>query len=102
LIAKIAGACKVLDVTSPAGSVSDRNLAFVDEFLSTEGFEVKGRRVGGTSALEVRFRTDTGEAFVRAVDSRWTQQVVNEDRAYAKRLVVPMPKPDDDGITWFR
>jgi chemotaxis receptor (MCP) glutamine deamidase CheD len=102
LIAKIAGACKVLDVSPAAGSVSDRNLAFVDEFLSTEGFEVKGRRVGGTSALEVRFRTDTGEAFVRAVDSRWTQQVVIEDRAYAKRLVVPLPKPDDDGITWFR
>jgi chemotaxis protein CheD len=103
LTAKIAGACHVLDLAQDGKSVSDRNLAFVDDFMKAEGFEVLGRRVGGSAALEVRFRTDTGEAFVRAVDAKWTQQVKEADRAYERRLVVPTrPSDDDDGVTWFR
>lgn len=112
LVAKIAGGCSVVDFSSGV-SVAERNQRFVEDFLAGEGFEVKARRVGGTHAMEVRFRTDTGDAFVRTVmDATVTKRALRQDADYRETLALPVPAPtpsssansstDDDGITWFR
>jgi|GEM_PF-32186 len=102
LVAKIAGACRVINVNMNGGTVAERNLAFVDEFMQLEGFKVVGRKVGGPRAMEVRFRTDTGEALVRAVEASWTSRIALEDEEYAKKLAKPVaPANIDDGVTWF-
>jgi hypothetical protein len=82
--------------------VSERNLAFIDEFLETEGFQVVGRRVGGRQGLELRFRTDTGEAFVRALDAGLASRIAREDEQYAQKIVQPAPQADAEDITWFQ
>ena len=102
LVAKIAGACSVIEVSIDGRSVADRNLAFVDEFMKVEGFTVTGRRVGGSRALELRFRTDTGEAMIRAVDESHSARIAREDEEYARRVSKPVSLSDDDGVTWFQ
>jgi len=112
LVAKIAGGCSVVDFSSGI-SVAERNQRFVEDFLAGEGFEVKARRVGGTHAMEVRFRTDTGDAFVRTVmDPGVIKRALRQDADYREAIALPVLAPtsssnansstDDDGITWFR
>jgi chemotaxis protein CheD len=112
LVAKIVGGCSVVEFVGV--TVAERNLRFVEDFLAMEGFEVKSRRVGGTHAMEVRFRTDTGEAFVRTVnDPGVTKRALRQDADYRERFALPAPAQapaptstestsDDDGITYFK
>jgi chemotaxis protein methyltransferase CheR len=102
LVAKIAGGCSVVQCAPGGTTVSERNLAFIDEFLETEGFQVVGRRVGGRQGLELRFRTDTGEAFVRALDAGLASRIAREDEQYAQKIVQPAPQADAEDITWFQ
>jgi chemotaxis protein methyltransferase CheR len=101
LVAKIAGGCTVVQCAPGGTTVSERNLAFIDEFLETEGFPVVGRRVRGLQGLELRFRTDTGEAFVRALDEGLASRIAREDEQYAQKIVQAAPQAHAEDITWF-
>lgn len=101
LVAKIAGASRLMEVSFGQGSVSQRNIEFIEQFMQLEGFPVVGKKVGGDRPLEVRFRTDTGEAIVRAIDSSAASRIAKSDEAYARELSRPAPE-NDDGVTLFQ
>ena len=101
LVAKVAGASRLMEVSFGNGSVSQRNIEFIEQFLLLEGIPVVGKKLGGDRALEVRFRTDTGDAIVRAIESSAASRVAKSDEAYAREL--SRPEPDsDDGVTLFQ
>ncbi|GGH10951.1 chemotaxis protein CheD [Silvibacterium dinghuense] len=81
LEAKAFGAANVLHVLQRP-SVGEMNAAFVREFLATEGIPLLGHRLGGTQALQVSFRTDTGRTLVRTADGSRLQKIVHEEESY--------------------
>jgi chemotaxis receptor (MCP) glutamine deamidase CheD len=67
LVAKVFGAANVLPAfQSP--TVGERNATFVRDFLATERIPLAAQRLGGTHAVQVHFRTDTGKTIVHSVD----------------------------------
>ena len=67
LVAKAFGAANVVrSLQSPA--VGDLNARFVREFLIAEKIPLVAQRLGGTHAVQLHFRTDTGKAIVHSVD----------------------------------
>ena len=53
-----------------ASKVHDINAAFIRDFLKKDGIPVVAERLLGERPLEVRFRTDTGQAFVKPSQRR--------------------------------
>ncbi len=70
LRAKLFGGGHVLKVPDRHDSVARRNVQFVEEFVRDEGIEVISKSLGGTRPRQVRFRTDSGLAYVRFLDGR--------------------------------
>lgn len=70
LRAKLFGGGHVLNVPDRHDSVARRNVRFVEEFVRDEGITVISHSLGGTRPRQVRFRTDSGQAFVRFLNSR--------------------------------
>lgn len=65
LCAKLFGGGHVLNVPDRPDSVARRNVQFVEEFFRDEGITVISHSLGGTRPRQVRFRTDSGQAYVR-------------------------------------
>jgi chemotaxis protein CheD len=49
-------------------TVGDKNVQFVRCFLEAERIPLRAQRLGGLDPVEVRFRSDTGQAFVHSVN----------------------------------
>jgi len=60
------------------------NATFVRDFLATEGIPLVSQRLGGSHAVHVYFRTDTGKATVHTVDGSSLPSIINEERCYFK------------------
>jgi chemotaxis receptor (MCP) glutamine deamidase CheD len=87
LVAKVFGAAHSLG--SP--EVARRNQAFIRTYLEREQIAVRGARLGGTQALEVRFETQSGRALCRPL-SRWEPRLAAQERkglAQATELLSP-------------
>ena len=84
LVAKCCGGGNVVPCfQSP--TVGDRNAQFVREFLSTENIPLLAQRLGGCHAVQVSFRTDTGNVRVHSVGGSPLQVVVNEERKLLRK-----------------
>ena len=86
LKAKVFGASTVGNFKT---DVQANNARFIRTFLEKEGIPVLGERLLGQAALDVRFRTDTGQAFVRTVSKASRELAQNEARAQ-KSFVAPV------------
>jgi chemotaxis protein CheD len=64
--------------------IGDRNAKFVREFLALEGIPLVGERLGGSHAVHLYFRTDTGKATVQTVDGSRLPKIVSAEHAYCK------------------
>lgn len=74
--------------------VPEKNIAFVHDFLESEGFPLVAEDMGGLVAREVHFYTATGQAFVRRLTgSRIGKQLLNQERQ--------VPPPRYGGVTLF-
>jgi chemotaxis protein CheD len=81
LVAKVFGAANVLSaLQSP--TVGELNAAFVREFLATERIALVAQRLGGTHAVQVHFRTDTGKTIVHSVNGSRLPSVLSAEDAY--------------------
>jgi chemotaxis protein CheD len=80
-VAKAFGAGNVLTALQRP-TVGDLNALFVQEFLATERIPLIAQRLGGTHAVQVSFRTDTGKAIVRTVDGSRLPAICKEEEAY--------------------
>ncbi len=83
LLAKVVGGGKVLRHVS---NVGERNIAFVREFLATEGLHVLGEHVGGNYPRKVCFRPQTGHALVKELRSTSNDTIADREQRYAARL----------------
>src|ERR1700678_101469 len=81
LVAKVFGGANVLPaLQSP--TVGEQNAAFVRDFLATERIALVAQRLGGTHAVQVHFRTDTGEAIVHSVNGSRLPSILSTEDAY--------------------
>jgi chemotaxis receptor (MCP) glutamine deamidase CheD len=81
LVAKVFGGANVLPaLQSP--TAGEQNAAFVRDFLATERIALVAQRLGGTHAVQVHFRTDTGEAIVHSVNGSRLPSILSTEDAY--------------------
>jgi chemotaxis receptor (MCP) glutamine deamidase CheD len=91
-VAKVFGGAHVLEMGEPATGVPRRNIAFVREFLESEGFPVVAADVGGCHPRHVHFFTATGRARVRRVDRASTRaRLIRREQVETAR---PVPYGD--------
>lgn len=83
LVAKAFGGASVLEGIKLL-SIGNENAKFVREFLATEKIPLVAERLGGTHAVHLYFRTDTGRATVHTVDGSGLPKIVNAERLLSK------------------
>jgi chemotaxis protein CheD len=71
--------------------VGERNARFVREFLATEKIPLVAERMGGTHAVHLYFRTDTGKATVHTVDGSSLPKIIAEEKTYCNPLSTYKP-----------
>ena len=102
LAAKVFGGASVLNLTRQKENVSERNVAFIRDFLRLEGIKVIEEKVGGTAAMDVEFDTDTGDARVRLIDSaRELPSVAAEEQRYRDRIKIKPRQVDTSNVELF-
>lgn len=101
LRAKVFGAAHVLQQIQYSGSVSERNAAFIKQFLQSEAIPLAGARLGGASALEVVFHTHDGKAFVRPVGGSLVADIARAEHKYGEEVVRYSQTSTDTDITLF-
>jgi chemotaxis receptor (MCP) glutamine deamidase CheD len=81
LVAKVFGGANVLPaLQSP--TAGEQNAAFVRNFLATERIALVAQRLGGTHAVQVHFRTDTGKTIVHSVNGSRLPSILSAEDAY--------------------
>lgn len=80
-IAKAFGGAHVVPVlkSSPIG---EDNVKFVRRFLDIEKIPLVAERLGGSQAVHVYFRTDTGKAVLHSVDGSQLQKIIHAEYSY--------------------
>lgn len=82
-VAKAFGGANVLQgIKMPA--VGDGNARFVREFLATERIPLVAERMGGSHAVHLYFRTDSGKATVHTVDGSSLPRIMKAEGSYWK------------------
>ena len=76
--------------------VGAKNIAFVREFLSDEGYTIAGEDVGGMFARRVMFKPHSGRAFVKRLDAVAGASVARDELTIVSKRVAPKPAPADD------
>ncbi len=74
------------------------NAQFVRNFLAVEAIPLIAERLGGESAVEVSFRTDTGKVIVRSVNGYPLSTLLAKENTYGRTPSAPSA-PDE--ITLF-
>ncbi|UYN98518.1 MAG: hypothetical protein KIT02_11200 [Devosia sp.] len=82
-------------INSALDDVGAKNIEFVRQFLSVEGYVAASEDLGGTYARRVLFKPHTGRAFVKRLDSDLGASVAREELALARKKVI-VPAPVDD------
>ena len=83
LLAKAFGGANVIQELKQT-PIGHNNVKFVREFLSTERIPLIAQRLGGSHAIIVQFRTDTGNAKVRHVDGSRMVQILRDEISYKR------------------
>jgi chemotaxis protein CheD len=83
LVAKAFGGANVIQELKQT-PIGDNNVKFVREFLSTEKIPLVAQRLGGSNAVILQFRTDTGKARVRDVDGSRLKQIIRDEKSYKR------------------
>ena len=82
--------------------VGAKNIAFVREFLSNEGYTIAGEDVGGMFARRVMFKPYSGKAFVKRLDAAAGADVARDELKIVTKRVAPKPAaPAADDIELF-
>lgn len=64
--------------------IGDGNARFVREFLATEKIPLVAERMGGTHAVHVYFKTDSGKVTVHTVDGSALPKIIDSERQCSK------------------
>jgi chemotaxis protein CheD len=93
LIAKTFGGAHILSEISKTNSQGRKISEFVTEFLKNESIRLIGHDLGGNQWRQVRFHTDTGDAFVRRIKASQFRKIVTEEQEAAERVKKIVEKP---------
>jgi len=99
LEAKIFGGAHVLRIKESSENVPAVNIKFAREFLQTEGIPVVSHDLGGYSAREVYFFTDTGRTVLRRLPA--TGIAEEEAAVFQRKQRILTPVVADDNVTLF-
>ena len=77
--------------------VGAKNIEFVRDFLTNEGYEHVREDLGGSYARRVMFKPHSGRAFVKRLDNVIGASIVREELAVAVRTI----RPSVDDIELF-
>jgi chemotaxis receptor (MCP) glutamine deamidase CheD len=64
-VAKVFGGAQMLDLEEPLAGVPQQNIAFAKAFLAAGDIPIVGEDVGGSTARNVHFHSDTGRVFIK-------------------------------------
>jgi chemotaxis protein CheD len=93
-VAKAFGGAKVLQGVNML-PIGDKNSNFVREFLATERIPLVAERLGGSHAVHLYFRTDTGKATVHTLDGSSLPKILSAERSYWKQRSADRASGDD-------
>lgn len=99
LLAKVFGGAHMMSGISIENGVGRKISSFVLEFLDRENIEVISKDVGGTDSRKIFFYTDTGEVFLRRIESTYRQRIAEKEILEAKKVVRKAGKSGE--ITFF-
>jgi chemotaxis protein CheD len=88
---KVFGGGKINSILDDVGA---KNIEFVRQFLSDEGYLAVSEDLGGTFARRVLFKPCSGRAFVKRLDSADGASVASQEATLAVRRAVATPKSD--------
>jgi chemotaxis protein CheD len=84
------------NINSGMVDVGAKNIEFVREFLSAEGYKIAGEDLGGTFARRILFMPQTGRILIKRLDSSDGARIVRDEMAFAgKQKAAPAPASDD-------
>ncbi len=101
LRAKVFGGANVLRMKDTFLTVSERNISFIKEFLTTEEIPLLSHRLGGVNPLQVYFFTDTAKVLVKALPGHVNSGLAEEEGRYRDNLTLEVSHPKDDNVTLF-
>lgn len=78
-----------------------KNIEFVRDFLSNEGYPLAKEDLGGAYARRVMFKPHSGRAFVKRLDNTLNASIAREELAVAARRRTVVAKPALDDIELF-
>lgn len=70
-------------ITAALSDIGAKNIAFVRQFLSDEGYDIAAEDVGGSFARRLMYKPSSGRAFVKRLDSAMGVSVANAELAIA-------------------
>jgi chemotaxis protein CheD len=65
-------------------TIGEQNAVFIRQFLASERIPLVAQRLGGTQAVRVSFRTDTGKATVHTVDGSRLPTILSAEDDYRR------------------
>ena len=80
-------------INGALADIGSKNIEFVREFLSNEGYAVVKEDVGGAFARRVMFKPHSGRAFVKRLEGVAVSALAREEMAVARRPAV-LPTAD--------
>lgn len=83
------------NINASLNDVGAKNIEFVHEFLSAEGYRIDGEDLGGNFARRILYKPITGRVMVKRLDSMAGEQVVRDELALAGRQKAAPPPADD-------
>jgi chemotaxis protein CheD len=78
-------------ITPALSDVGAKNIEFVHQFLSDEGYKVASEDVGGAFARRVLFKPFSGRALVKRLDAATASTVASEELSIVDRRMAPKP-----------
>ncbi|MFP4236990.1 MAG: chemotaxis protein CheD [Desulfonatronovibrio sp.] len=97
--AKVFGGGHMMSGISKGNGVGEKISSFVLEFLNSENIEVVSKDIGGTDSRKIFFYTDTGEVFLRRIESTYRQRIAENEVLEAEKVVKKAGRSGE--ITFF-
>jgi chemotaxis protein CheD len=86
LQAKVFGGGHVLRIAVNGNSVPERNIRFIERFLTTERITVVSRDLGGYLPRRIQFQTDTGKVLVKRLGQHTVRQTRAEEKEHLQAI----------------
>jgi chemotaxis protein CheD len=80
LEAKVFGGGHVVELPGSADGVPERNIRFIREFLAAEGIPLVAEDLGGRSARQLLFHTDTGCVLLKRLPASGAHRLAERER----------------------